>query len=198
VSETTKRLEAELTLVQDELATREEGALKHAREYIAEYERESRSFFTRVLQSRIGLAAATLAPLPIYLAEMPLISRFWGWIAHGAAHSLVGRLVAVLLVLSIGVTLYVLRRLARHVYGCQEVAFAIGGAWFALTVDLTPTQALLAVVSVVYFLIRGLDNVYVGMQEHREILNAYAKNMIKMQGIVEEIEARRTGKAAPS
>jgi hypothetical protein len=73
-------------------------------------------------------------------------------------------------ILTTAVGFYYFRKHARLAYGCCEIAFGVVLAW-ALTEhasDPNPKLDLVALMGILYLLVRGLDNCDVGLQARRK------------------------------
>lgn len=105
-----------------------------------------------------------------------IIAAFWAIVLFWAARyigllgplkpNLVQTVIGVSAVLLAGIAACALRLWLRRIYGMAEVLFALVVAWNALcsTNPLSTFEALIALVSAVYLVVRGLDNWLQGVE----------------------------------
>jgi hypothetical protein len=105
-----------------------------------------------------------------------MVAAFWATILFWAARytgllrplkpSLFQTIVGVSAVLLVGIAAFSLRLWLRRAYGIAEVLFALVVAWNALSSrnQLSTFQALIALASAVYLVVRGLDNWLQGVE----------------------------------
>lgn len=92
-------------------------------------------------------------------------ARFTG-LLHPPKPNIVQTIVGVGVVLLVGIIAFALRLWLRRIYGMAEVLFALVVAWNVLNASnqLSTFQALIALVSAVYLVVRGLDNWLQGVE----------------------------------
>jgi hypothetical protein len=87
----------------------------------------------------------------------PLLTGWASWLRHFPAQLLVS-----LLLLAIGIGLFWLREKRRIVYGLMETCFAIVPVHQAVGVAIGNREQWAIVVTALYVLVRGLDNIKTG------------------------------------
>lgn len=93
--------------------------------------------------------------------------RYFG-IVHQIESTVMWRLSGVVSILVVGILAFAIRLWARRVYGIAEVLFALVVTWTTLksTDHLNSFQFVIAMVSAVYLVVRGLDNWLQGRRSH--------------------------------
>jgi len=110
----------------------------------------------------LGILANVLGPSITLLYQtyvVPVAERFWL------------NVVGIIVIFLFGFSLYWFKRKAKLVYGIVEVAFALVAGWQGVTkTSESGISEAVALIASVYFVVRGMDNIYVGLDERREIL----------------------------
>jgi hypothetical protein len=110
-----------------------------------------------------GFITALVVIRILFVLLTPLVARAYNFLTSDA----MSRFYLVMGISTVALGLFLFRKYARLAYGICEVAFGIVSAWSIAehAGEANPRFDLIALMGVLYLIVRGLDNCAIGMEE---------------------------------
>ena len=123
-----------------------------------------------------GFIAALIVMRALVVVLSPIVSGVYlfmnsGWMAR--VNIVVG-------IATVGGVLFLFRKYLRLTYGLSEVAFGVVSAWSITGHSTEPNQRLdlIALMGVLYLIVRGIDNCQAGSQERKKAQACAEKTLV--------------------